>query len=714
MTRFAHRSSQFRVALLAASFSVVTACGGSSSTPAPPVVPPAATYTATSGVAQKGPLILGSTVIAQELDSSLSPTGKQYSYQITSDLGTFSPTSTFGSQFIGLNATGYYFDEVQNAVSSGPITLNGYSDLTTSSVLNVNLLTTLAYQRIQHLIVTSGMTFAAARTQAENEVLTALNIPTGSYGTFGTLDLAGGTDGDNILAAISSIFVYGNASGPLTQLVATFQADVGANGAITVAATKSALAAAAQAINPAVIASNLTQKYSSVGATFTAADISDWIDQDGDGLIGKFKFQVRLATSSSVFIFPSYVVSQVVGAPVTTSAGQLFVNGNSAISPVTINSGDVITVSPSAAGLPNGMLTSYLLSGTSKIARVDFAAEGSWHSAGSLAQGRHAHTATLLANGKVLIAAGASNTCCFASAELYDPTLNTWSAAGSLVTARNSHTATLLSSGKVLVTGGSDQSTFGFASTELYDPAANSWSPAASLATGRVEHTATLLTSGKVLVVGGINSGGVGLTSAELYDPATNTWSAAGSLAIGRYLHSATLMPNGTVLVAGGDQLGTFTGLASAELYDPAANTWSRAGSPAIARFGHTATLLQSGRVLVAGGTGPGNSQLASAELYDPVANTWSSAASMSTARVTHTATLLPEGKVLVVGGMNATPSAVASSELYDPAMNTWLAAAMLPTARVQHAATLLQNGAVLIAGGDDGTIFLVIAEYYY
>jgi hypothetical protein len=49
----------------------------------------------------------------------------------------------------GLNATGYYFDEVQNQLSSGPVTLNGYNDLDAESLLNVNLLTTLAYQRIK-------------------------------------------------------------------------------------------------------------------------------------------------------------------------------------------------------------------------------------------------------------------------------------------------------------------------------------------------------------------------------------------------------------------------------------------------------------------------------------------------------------------------------------------------------------------------------------
>ena len=344
----------------------VTACGGGGGSGAQP-----ATYSAASGLAQKGPLIKGSTVTAQELSASLSPTGEQFSYQITTDLGAFAPTSPFNSQYIGLSATGYYFDEVQNALSSGTVTLTGYSDLALDQVLNVNLLTTLAYQRIQKL-VTSGMTFAAARTQAETEVLAALNIPAGSYGSFGTLDLSGDSDGDHILTAVSSLFVYGNSAGPLSQLIANFQSDLGANGVITNPATKAALIASADAVNPTAVAANLTTEYASAGVSFTASNISEWIAQSGDGVIGKFSFQVPDATPSSVFTFPSSVVAQFAGTSVSASKGQLSVNGAAVGGAVSLNAGDVVTLVPGSGMFPNGVFTSYLAAGSTNLLKVSF------------------------------------------------------------------------------------------------------------------------------------------------------------------------------------------------------------------------------------------------------------------------------------------------------------------------------------------------------
>jgi len=105
----------------------------------------------------------------------------------------------------------------------------------------------------------------------------------------------------------------------------------------------------------------------------------------------------------------------------------------------------------------------------------------------------------------------------------------TWTATGSLNAVREGQTATLLANGTVLVAGGVDSHFSPLASAELYNPASGTWSATGSMSTVREAHTATLLASGKVLVAAGDNATGL-LATAELYDPASGTWSATGSL----------------------------------------------------------------------------------------------------------------------------------------------------------------------------------------
>jgi hypothetical protein len=89
----------------------------------------------------------------------------------------------------------------------------------------------------------------------------------------------------------------------------------------------------------------------------------------------------------------------------------------------------------------------------------------------------------------------------------------TWTVTGSLHVAREDATATLLANGQVLVVGG------GSTGAELYNPSTGAWTSTGSLHTPRIEHTATLLPNGQVLVAGGLDSNYNYLTSAELYTP---------------------------------------------------------------------------------------------------------------------------------------------------------------------------------------------------
>ncbi|MCE1229623.1 MAG: putative Ig domain-containing protein [Firmicutes bacterium] len=317
------------------------------------------------------------------------------------------------------------------------------------------------------------------------------------------------------------------------------------------------------------------------------------------------------------------------------------------------------------------------------------------------------HTATLLGNGKVLIAGGFNGTLALASAELYDPVAGTFSSTGSMVTPRQAHTATLLANGKVLLSGGVSLGTT-LASAELYDPATGQFTATGSLGAARSDHSATLLSNGKVLMVGGRDLAAY-LATAELYDPATGQFVAtAGAPLTSRATHSATLLSNGKVLVAGGFRS---SALSTAELYDPATGHFAATASLNVARAYHRAIPLPGGQVLILGGAAS-----TGVERYDPATETFAVVGNLQAARDHwHTATLLPTGKVLVAGGVGVGSPApiLASTELYDPVSGTSSLSGPLGTQRESHSATLLSNGKVLLAGGM-GFGYLASAELYY
>ena len=356
--------------------------------------------------------------------------------------------------------------------------------------------------------------------------------------------------------------------------------------------------------------------------------------------------------------------------------------------------------------------------GVSALAQAPASIPG-FSPSGSLHDARVVHTATLLKDGRVLVAGGGQGPDWIdgyfnvTGAELFDPVSGSFTPAGTF--ARQYHTGTLLPSGKVLLAGGENTFNAGTTESELYDPIIGQFQPTGSLLVARESHTATLLQDGRVLITGGTRSqdGGfhwVTLADAEIYDPVTGTFSLTGSLNDARSRHTATLLPSGKVLITGGWNSQQPDNLSSAELYDPASEVFTRTGSMNVQRSGSEATLLPDGHVLITDEQNP--------ELYDPATGSFALTGNTQFRRGAHTATLLRDGTVLLVGGFRASGRAELESEIYDPVHRTFTAGPYLQVPRFWHTATSLPDGGVAIIGGADSTDglhlnFINAAEIY-
>jgi len=212
-----------------------------------------------------------------------------------------------------------------------------------------------------------------------------------------------------------------------------------------------------------------------------------------------------------------------------------------------------------------------------------------------MAEERLSHRATLLRDGRVLISGGY-----YADlggfhywkndvfhAEIFDPATNGVRTIASLTAGRVEHTATLLHDGRVLIAGG------GPASAELFDPATETFTAIGDMNAARADHTATLLEDGRVLIVGGTELWDA--PAAEIFDPHTQTFTAVSADIGLRRNHTATLLRNGMVLIAGGTD--------DVVVYDPETDAIiERLPLPGGALQNHDATLLWDGSVLIAGG----------------------------------------------------------------------------------------------------------------
>jgi hypothetical protein len=348
-------------------------------------------------------------------------------------------------------------------------------------------------------------------------------------------------------------------------------------------------------------------------------------------------------------------------------------------------------------------------------------ASGRWQQLPPMPTARAYFTATVLRDGRILIVGGQIKEGAVGGpatdmVQIFDPATGKFALTASLGIARGGHTATLLPDGRVLVAGGYPALISGaINSAEIYDPASGTWHAAASMNIARIGHAAVLLQTGKVLVVGGgpgrngISPGGSAPAkiAPEIYDPATDAWTKTAMPILDRPVRpTATRLHDGRVLVVGGMYMwqSPDESVESSELYDPTSNTWSVVPDDALsgARQDHSATLLPNGQVLIAGGMHD-LAPIRSASLYDPASNSWIELPNMTDSRCGQGAVLLSTGKVLLVGGGCGWSEAMqnAGAEEYDPSSFRWFAVAPLALPRGFVQVVDVGGGHVLALGGE-------------
>ena len=307
--------------ILALAFGLMLSCAKSSSDDSKSEDTDTSTSSAVtvSGKVQKGPYVQGTEITVRELDSSMTPTGNTFTGTIDDNTGSFSIKGTLTNKIVELSGDGYYFNEVSGTLSSAKLTLSALSDITDNSSVNVNLMTHLEKKRVEYLMDYSKMTFAAAKTQAQTEILKIFNIENVTLGNSETLDISKSGDGNAVLLAISAILQSDKTEAELTELLSTINTDIRTDGTLDGTSSVETLTSAGKYLRRTgkwdEIKTNIISRYNSFGITVNIDDLAPFYTSmpGGAGWPGT----LQLGTSSND---SAYGVA-------TDSSGNVYVTG---------------------------------------------------------------------------------------------------------------------------------------------------------------------------------------------------------------------------------------------------------------------------------------------------------------------------------------------------------------------------------------------------
>lgn len=238
-----------------------------------------------SGSIEKGPFVQGAKISLYELESDLSQTGKTFTTQTSDGLGAFKfeTSMKLNSQFVELEASGYFYNEVKGELSTSQITLKSLSNVASRNSVNVNLITHLEYGRVKKL-VREGMTFDNAKKQAERELLACFAI-TDEISIPESVSIKDNNRSSAMMLAISIVMLHDRSEAEFTEFTSKFSTDFADNGKIDNADIREAIKKGQEDAHPKEVIDRMKEFYDDKGVDFQCDDFSQYIDFNGDGVI---------------------------------------------------------------------------------------------------------------------------------------------------------------------------------------------------------------------------------------------------------------------------------------------------------------------------------------------------------------------------------------------------------------------------------------------
>jgi len=240
-----------------------------------------------SGVAELGPFADGASVTVNSVDvTTMAETGSSLTAKVAGNLGAYKASGTIGSAVASIEVKGNYLNFTLDEPSQ-TAGLKALSDLRERKTVNVNVLTRLEYDRVQYLVSNLGLSFTAAKTRAEKEVLAALGFKQDST-MFEDISLYDRTRAGAYLLAITSILLTDRSATDVDAALAAIAADIAVDGTWDDDALKANLADISYSMDMAYPNSVLSEKNGDVQLEY----FSGWVDrfwaaQYGLGSCGK-------------------------------------------------------------------------------------------------------------------------------------------------------------------------------------------------------------------------------------------------------------------------------------------------------------------------------------------------------------------------------------------------------------------------------------------